>query len=92
MNIASTQIYCEAIPSVFVKLYILLTILNTNYKVSEGTVINSDGTVLNTTYTVREQLDKDFHTFVGSPELFLISFVLSILVSAFGISRSVMNS
>ena len=79
MNVASTEVYCEATPSVFVKLCILLTILNTKYE-----DIQPD--------EKSEKLNETFKMFVRSPEWFLFSFVLSILVSAFGISRSVMNS
>ena len=79
MNVASTEVYCEATPSVFVKLCILLTILNTKYE-----DIQPD--------EKSEKLNETFKMFVLSPEWFLFSFVLSILVSAFGISRSVMNS
>ena len=79
MNVASTEVYCEATPSVFVKLCILLTILNTKYE-----DIQPD--------EKSEKLNETFKMFVISPEWFLFSFVLSILVSAFGISRSVMNS
>ena len=79
MNVASTEVYCEATPSVFVKLCILLTILNTKYE-----DVHPDG--------ISEKLNKTFKMFVISPEWFLFSFILSILVSAFGISRSVMNS
>ena len=81
MNVASTEVYCEATPSVFVKLCILLTILNTEYNDVQPDV-----------EPVSEKLNKTFKMFVSSPEWFLISFILSILVSAFGISRSVMNS
>ena len=79
MNVASTEVYCEATPSVFVKLCILLTILNTKYE-----DIQPD--------EKSEKLNETFKMFVISPEWFLFSFILSILVSAFGISRSVMNS
>ena len=78
MNLASTEVYCEATPSVFVKLCILLTILNTNYIDVKPEKIYG-------------KLIEDFEMFVKSPVWFLISFILSIIVSAFGISRSVMN-
>ena len=76
VNLASTEVYCEATPSVFVKLCILMTILNTNY-----TDIKPD--------QIFRKLNDDFKMFVKSPDFFFISFIWSIIVAAFGVSRSV---